>query len=68
MYLRICGVLSPQKLYGSEIANPQIVAFRKVRKPKKKYKSANLRICDLGTLFVVRPPLQIKVEEQRHSH
>jgi hypothetical protein len=45
-----------QKIYGLQITNPQIATFAKVRKSKKKFKSANLQICNLWKLFVDRPP------------
>jgi hypothetical protein len=41
-----------QKIYGLQITNPQIATFAKVCKSKKKFKSANLQLCDLRKLFV----------------
>jgi hypothetical protein len=57
MYLRICGVLRLQKnnwlrksrkLYGPQIANPQIAAFVASSANKKQMLSANLLSAELS--------------------
>ncbi len=61
-----------------QIANPQIPQtymvrksqirilqyLQKVRKSKKKFQSANLRICDLRNLLADRPPLTVNIIKQ----
>jgi hypothetical protein len=68
MYLRICGVLRLQKnnwlrksrkLYGPQIANPQIAVFAASSANIKQMLSANLRICYLRNLVADSPPLEI---------
>jgi len=43
-----------QKRLGTQIANPQSLHLRKVRKSHKLFQSAMLRICGLRNLFSER--------------
>jgi hypothetical protein len=48
-----------QKILGPQSSNPQSVTFMEGPQSNKLFKSANLRICDLRTLFADRPPLGV---------